>query len=44
MTKCGFKNPAEYFNTKDAMKYNVKLINTRNANFIMLFLNASNLI
>ena len=44
MTKAGFKNPAEYFLTKDAMKYNVKLINIRNANFIMLFLNASHLI
>lgn len=44
MAKAGFKNPAEYFNTKDAMKYNVNLNDNRNVNFIILFQNVLSLI
>lgn len=40
MAKGDFKNPNEYFQTKDAMKYNVLIIYLRNVNFIHCFQNA----
>ena len=43
MAKAGFKNPAEYFNTKDAMKYNVNFYYYRNVNFIILYQNVLSL-